>query len=71
MRKLFCSTILALTSFVSVAHARAVMPAPAAPFALIIPMPEPSSPAVLAVDLLAVGAIVFMFSRRKSGANRQ
>ena len=71
MRKLFYSTALAFMSFVPAAHAQAAVFVPAVPFALVVPMPEPSSPALLAVDLLAVGAAVFVLSRRKSGAKRQ
>ena len=68
MRKVFCSTVFALLSFVPGASAAGQT----APFALVVPisMPEPSSPALLAVDLLAVGALVFFLRRRISGTNR-
>lgn len=37
---------------------------------LIIQMPEPSSPALLAIDLLSVGALILLSRRRVSGTNR-
>lgn len=37
---------------------------------LIIPMPEPSSPTLLAIDLLSVGALILLFRRRVAGTNR-
>lgn len=36
---------------------------------LIIQMPEPSSPALLAIDLLSVGALILLFRRRIAGPN--
>lgn len=68
MRKVLHSTVLALLSFVPGAYAAGHT----VPAALIVPisMPEPSSPALLAVDLLAVGALVFFLRRRVSGTNR-
>lgn len=65
MRKLFCSSVLALVSFVPGAHAQTL-----APSALMVQMPEPSSPVMLAVDLLAVGVLVFFVRRRVSRTTR-
>lgn len=70
MRKLFCSTVPACVSLVPVAHAHAIAPIRMIPAALIVPMPEPSSPALLVVDLLVVGVFVFLLRRRVSGTNR-
>ena len=70
MRKLFCPIVLAFAGFVPGAHAHISAPVQALPMTLIVPMPEPWSPALLAVDLLAVGVLVFLFRRRTSGTNR-
>ncbi len=70
MRKLFCPTVLAFVGFVPGAHAHTFAPVQAVPITLIVPMPEPWSPALLAVDLLAVGLLVFLLRRRNSGTNR-
>jgi hypothetical protein len=70
MRKLFCSTVLALVSFVPGAQAGTIAPIQTAPLGLIIPMPEPSSPALLAVDVLSVGVLAFLLRRRKSSTNQ-
>ena len=39
---------------------------------LMIPVaaPEPSSPALLAIDLFSVGGLVFLVRRRMTGKNR-
>ena len=55
MRSVLCSTALALLSVVSRAYAGAV-----------VSMPEPSSPSLLWVDLLAVGVLVLLLRRRIS-----
>lgn len=70
MRTLFCSTVLASMSFAPGAHAHNLVPIQMVPTALIVPMPEPSSPLLLAVDLLVVGLLVFLLRRRVSGTNR-
>jgi hypothetical protein len=41
-----------------------------APAALVIELPEPSSMALLAIDLFAVGALIFVLRRRASKTNR-
>ena len=70
MRKLFCSTVLATMSCAPGVHAHTIVPVRMVPTALIIPMPEPSSPLLLAVDLFAVGVLVFLLRRRISRTNR-
>lgn len=70
MRKLFYPTALALLSFVPGAYAHTIAPIQMMPTALIVQMPEPSSPVLLMIDLLVVGALVFLMRRRVSGTNR-
>ncbi len=69
MRKLFYPTALALLSFVPGAYAQAIAPIRMAPAALVVQMPEPSSPVLLVIDLLVVGALIFLMRRRVSGTN--
>lgn len=38
--------------------------------AIPVPMPEPSSPALLAVDLLSAAGLILLFRRRATGTNR-
>lgn len=37
---------------------------------LVIQMPEPSSPALLTIDLLSAGALILLFRRHAAGTNR-
>ena len=57
-------------SFAPGVHANTIVPIGIVPTALIIPMPEPSSPVLLAVDLLVVGVLVFLSRKRVSRTNR-
>jgi len=73
MQKVLFSTILGLVSFVGGTQTRATYACnPTAPLALVvpIPMPEPSSPAFLAIDLICVGGLILLFRPRSSGKNR-
>jgi hypothetical protein len=38
--------------------------------AQVVQMPEPASPALLAVDLLSVGALIFLVRRHSRGVSR-
>jgi hypothetical protein len=40
------------------------------PAVLVIQMPEPSSPAMLAIDLLSVGGLIYVVRRRVARKNR-
>jgi hypothetical protein len=69
MRKLMYSAVIMLVSFAPAAHAQAKPQAirpPAAP----VPMPEVASTAILAMDLLSVGVLIFIFRRRAADTNR-
>jgi hypothetical protein len=71
MRKLLYSAVIALVSFAPLARAQArpdlITPKPPpAPIA----MPEVATPAILAMDLLSVGALIFVFRRRAARTNR-
>jgi hypothetical protein len=61
MRKLLYSAVIMLVSLAPMAHAQssAVAPRPTA-----VPMPEVAVPAILAVDLLSVGVLIYAFRRR-------
>ena len=53
------------------AHSHSLVPTSApGKLAVPIPMPEPSSFPLLAVELMAVGGLVFMFRRKKKGSDR-
>ncbi len=67
MRKTLYSTVIALASLAPWAHAQtgAVTGAKTltVPAVLVVPVPEPSSPALLGIDLLSVGALIVLFRR--------
>jgi hypothetical protein len=74
MRRALYATVITLIGFAFLADAqnRAVTGAKTltVPAVLVIQMPEPSSPALLGVDLLSVGALALLFRRRAAGPNR-
>jgi hypothetical protein len=69
-RKLLYCAVIALATFAPVGRAQVERPnvlvAPVAP----VQMPEVSSTAILAADLLSVGALIFVFHRRAARTNR-
>jgi hypothetical protein len=71
MRRLMYSAVIMLVTFAPVVHAQArpqlITPKPPpAP----VQMPEVASTAILAADLLSVGALIFVFRRRATTKNR-
>jgi hypothetical protein len=73
MQKTCCAVLLTLACFAPFGRAensvlKAVTPVKIGR-SLTIAMPEPSSPALLAVDLLSAGALV-LFLRRRTGLTR-
>ncbi|MGO9270771.1 MAG: hypothetical protein ACLQOO_11055 [Terriglobia bacterium] len=74
MQKALYSTVIALASFAPWAHGQtgAVTGAKilTVPALLVVQMPEPSSPALLAIDLLSVGGLIVLFRHRANGTNR-
>jgi len=73
MRKALGCAVLALMFFALGSQAQSTprdrletSSAPLVPALLIIQAPEPSSPALLAIDLLSVGGLVLVVRRRKS-----
>ena len=66
MRKTFWFLVVALASLAPCASAQNL----SVPGFLVVHLPEPSSPALLASDLLFVGVLVFLFRRKSSGTNR-
>ena len=73
MRKALSFAVLVLMSFALRSQAQSTSRARVetslallVPALLIIQAPEPSSPALLAIDLLSVGGLVFVVRRRKS-----
>jgi hypothetical protein len=66
MRNIVLLTAITLACVAPSAHTRDFSSS-AAPRKLVspVPMPEPSSFPLLAVELLAVGGLVFMFTRKK------
>jgi hypothetical protein len=71
MRNLLYSAAIMLVSFAPLAHAQA-RPAVLSPRPPVAPvaMPEVATPAILATDLISVGALIFAFRRRAARANR-
>jgi hypothetical protein len=72
MKKTIVSVVLALGSLTPWALARNVgapgnTPTPDVPAMLVIQVPEPSSLALLAIDLLSVGGVIVFLRRRASG----
>jgi hypothetical protein len=69
MRKLLYSAVIALVSFAPMARgqARRLVITPAPP---LVAMPEVATPAILATDLISVGALIFVFRRRAAAKNR-
>jgi len=70
MRMTLCFAVITLVSFGPLAraqstagHQRANRGSTSGPV-FVIQMPEPSSPALLAIDLLSVGALILLFRRR-------
>ena len=73
MRKALSFAVLVLMSFALRSQAQSTSRARVetslallVPALLIIQAPEPSSPALLAIDLLSVGGLVLVVRRRKS-----
>jgi hypothetical protein len=69
MRKLLYSAVITLVSLAPLVRAQVgpdVLRPPVAP----VQMPEVASPAILAADLLSVGALIFVFRRRAGRTNR-
>ena len=56
-------------SLVSLTNGAWVVPKSWAHGFFTIPVPEPASPVLLAVDLLSVGVLVFFFLRRRGTSN--
>jgi hypothetical protein len=71
MRLLACSAVITLVSFAPLARAQS-SPSVVKPVGPIsaVPMPEGSSTAILAIDLLTVGALIFVFRRRAARTKR-
>lgn len=73
MRKTFCVVMLTLACFAPYGRAANSVLKPLTTVktgrSLVIQVPEPSSPALLAVDLFSAGALV-LFLRRRSGLAR-
>lgn len=73
MRKAICGAALTLAILAPATWAQNIAVSPAnrltalVPRMLVIQMPEPSSLALLGVDLLSVGALALIFRRRPSG----
>jgi hypothetical protein len=69
MRKTWCLAVITLACFAPWARGESTVPATgtnqAARAVLAIRVPEPSSPALLTIDLLTVGIVTFLFYRRK------
>lgn len=70
MRRALCFAVITLVSFGAPGrsqstggHQRGNTGRTGGPV-LIIQMPEPSSPTLLAIDLLSVGALILLFRRR-------
>jgi len=70
MQKAFCWIALGLASWAPAAlaqnHSNAGTEGWTAPAVLTIQAPEPSSVALLAIDLTSVGALVYLVRRRRS-----
>ena len=65
-KALYCA-LLTLVSFAPLARAQVVE---SSAKKKSVAMPEASSPAILATDLLSVGALIFLMRRREAGKNR-
>jgi len=63
-------TLLSFAPFVRAQNASAISKVNSVLAVLIIPVPEPSIPALLPIDLLTVGALVIVFRWRATGRNR-
>jgi hypothetical protein len=70
MGKILFYTVIAFVGFAPWACARPEPERPEWPERRVVAMPEPSSPAVLAADLLCVGALTLVFRRRLTGTKR-
>jgi hypothetical protein len=70
-RKLLYCAVIALVSFAPLARAQS-RPNVLSPGPQVAPvqMPEVSTTAILATDLLSVGALIFMFRRRVARTKR-
>lgn len=66
-RKLLYCAVIALATFAPMGRAQVEKPG-----VLVAPvqMPEVSSTAILATDLLSVGVLIFVFRRRAARTNR-
>jgi hypothetical protein len=64
MRKTLRLAVIALVSFVPWAHAQSMAAHGRVTVRAVVPMPEPSSSAMLAIDLFSVGVLVFLLRRR-------
>jgi hypothetical protein len=67
MGKTLCSAVIALAVFAPWACAQIK---PEKPDVLVVAMPEPSTPTVLAIDFLCVGALILLFRGRSTRTNR-
>jgi hypothetical protein len=70
MRKVLYSAVLALVCFAPMAHGQA-KPLVLSPRPLVVSMPEVATPAILATDLISVGALIFVFRRRRAARTNQ
>ncbi len=71
MRKLLYSAAIALVGFAPLARAQSSPDVIKTPVPVTaVQMPEAASPAILAADLLSVGALIFVFRRRAARTNR-
>jgi hypothetical protein len=68
MRKWLFFAVITLVTFAPRAHAWDTagisVARKAVPAAMTVQVPEPSSPGLLAIDLLSVGAMIIVFRRR-------
>ena len=64
MRKAFFAAVIACMTLTGVCGGTAKAASNAVQIALVITVPEPSSPALLGVDLASVGLLLFIFRRR-------
>jgi hypothetical protein len=69
IRKLLYASVITLVSFAPLARAQSSNVASPKPISAV-PMPEASGTAILAADLLSVGALVFAFRRRAARRNQ-
>ena len=76
MRKAFVLYVVTLVSFGLSARAQSAAghqpgdKGSTGSLVLVIPMAEPSSPALLGIDLLSVGVLMLLFRRRVAGTHR-